>query len=93
MIFYLDYKNGKCRKRLIDKLVEECGENIDGNEMIYNKTLNYYKNVRNSCTKYIVLFVNVFLIIISISSAFTYFHWCSKRRYIEQFMKHINEKN
>ena len=93
MIFYLDYKNGKCRKRLIDKLVEECSENIDGNEMIYNKTLNYYKNVCSSCTKYIVLFVNVFLIIISISSAFIYFHWCSKRRYIEQFMKHINEKN
>ena len=30
----LDYENCKCRKRLIDKLVEECSENIDGNEMI-----------------------------------------------------------
>ena len=30
----LDYKNCKCRKRLIDKLVEECSENIDGNEII-----------------------------------------------------------
>ena len=37
---YLDYKNCKCRKRLIDKLVEECSENIDGNKMIYNGTLN-----------------------------------------------------
>ena len=26
---YLDYVNCKCRKRLIDKLVEECTENID----------------------------------------------------------------
>ena len=26
---YLDYENCKCRKRLIDKLVEECSENID----------------------------------------------------------------
>ena len=26
---YLDYENCKCRKRLVDKLVEECGENID----------------------------------------------------------------
>ena len=26
---YLDYVNCKCRKRLIDKLVEECSENID----------------------------------------------------------------
>ena len=44
----LDYKNCKCRKRLIDKLVEECSENIDGNKMIYNSTLNDYK-------KYVVL--------------------------------------
>ena len=33
---YLDYKNCKCREKLVDKLVEECSENIDGNEMIYN---------------------------------------------------------
>ena len=27
---YLDYKNCNCRKIIIDKLVEECSENIDG---------------------------------------------------------------
>ena len=26
---YLDYENCKCRKKLFDKLVEECTENID----------------------------------------------------------------
>ena len=26
---YLDYENCKCRKRLVDKLTEECTENID----------------------------------------------------------------
>ena len=26
---YLDYTNCKCRKKLVDKLVEECTENID----------------------------------------------------------------
>ena len=26
---YLDYENCKCRKRLVDKLVEECNENIE----------------------------------------------------------------
>ena len=36
--WYLDYKNCKCRK----KLVEKCSENIDGNEIIYNGTLNNY---------------------------------------------------
>ena len=37
---YLDYKNCQCRKRIIDKLVEECTENIDGNEMPYTETLD-----------------------------------------------------
>ena len=37
---YLDYENCKSRKKLVDKLVEECSENIDGNEMIYNGTGN-----------------------------------------------------
>ena len=42
---YLDYENCKCRKRLIDKLVEECIEKIDEKELhlnnkIYNGTLN-----------------------------------------------------
>ena len=63
---YLDYKNCKCRKRIIDKLVEECRENIDGNEMLYNETLdviplNLYKKVFSSYMVYIVLFV-VFLV-------------------------------
>ena len=26
---YLDYENCKCKKRLVDKLVEECNGNID----------------------------------------------------------------
>ena len=32
-----DYENYKCRKRLIDKLVEECIENIDEKELHRNK--------------------------------------------------------
>ena len=35
---YLDYENCKWRKKLVDKLVEDCSENIDGNKMIYNQT-------------------------------------------------------
>ena len=37
---YLDYENCKCKKRIIDKLVEEYSEDIDGKEMFYNETLN-----------------------------------------------------
>ena len=36
---YLDYENCKSRKILMDKIVEECSEDIDGNEMIHNVTL------------------------------------------------------
>ena len=59
IVEYLDYKNCKCRNKLIDKLVEECSENIDGNKMLHNETLNVipldeislnnYKKVCNSC--------------------------------------------
>ena len=34
---YLDYKNCTCRKRLVDKLVEECRENIDEKNYIQIK--------------------------------------------------------
>ena len=36
---YLDYKNRKCRKRLIDKLVDECTETVDFNT--YKETIIY----------------------------------------------------
>ena len=76
---YLDYRNCKCRNKLVNKLVEEWSANIDENEMIYNGTSNDYKNPYNSCTIYIALFVIAFLRIFSISSAFTYFHWFLKK--------------
>ena len=71
---YLDYQNCKCRKRLIDNLVEECSENIDGKEIFHNN----YENVCNSFKIYIVLFAIALLTIIDISSAFVYFHWYLK---------------
>ena len=71
---YWDYENCKCWKRLIDKLAEKCNENIDRNEMI-SVILNYWENVRGSCTVYIVLFVIFFIISISISMFYIYFLW------------------
>ena len=77
---YLDYKNCKCTKRIIEKLVEECSENIDGNEMLYNETLNaiplnVYKMVCNSYMIYIVLFVIFLIGSICTYCVFIYFHW------------------
>ena len=45
---YLDYKNCNCRKKIIDKLVEECNENIDGNEILYNETLDIISSSYNN---------------------------------------------
>ena len=42
---FLDFKNRKCRKRLIDKIVEECREKINENEMVKNVTLNDHGKV------------------------------------------------
>ena len=44
-----------------------------------NVTLNKHKNVRRSCTIYIVLFSHIFVVNISISSVFIYFYWYLKR--------------
>ena len=51
---YLDYKNCKCRKRIIAKIVEKYNENIDGNEILYNEAfdvipLNVYRKACSSC--------------------------------------------
>ena len=80
----LDYKNCKCRKRIIDKLVEECSKHIDGNEMLYNETLdviplNVYKEVCSSCMVYIVLFVAFLITSICICCVFIYFYWYLKK--------------
>ena len=69
----------KCRKELISKIVEEYSEDINGNEMIYNETLNDNGKICNSCKIYIVLLIIAFLIIIGISSGYFYFHWYLKK--------------
>ena len=81
---YLDYKNCRCKKRIINKLVEECSENIDENEILYNEVLNaipmnVYKKACNSCTVYIVLFVIFLIANICICCIFIYFHWYLKK--------------
>ena len=40
---YIDYENWKCRRKIIDKLVEKCSKNIDGIVTNYNETLNDYE--------------------------------------------------
>ena len=75
---YLDYENCKCRKKLVDKLVE-CTENIDEVKLA-KITLaeheNKYENMRKcSCTLYIALFSVLLTINIGISTFFVYYEY------------------
>ena len=77
---YLDYENCKCRKKLVDKLVDECAETVEEVKLakitlVENE--NMYKC--RSCTLYIVFFSIIFTINVGIATYFVYFHWCSKK--------------
>ena len=60
---YLHYENCKCRKRLVDKLIEEYNENIEETSFI---KINSTKCNSNSCILYTVLFSIFFTINIGI---------------------------
>ena len=71
---YLDYSNCKCKKKLVDKIVEECTKNIDEVEIDSEN-----KHKCSSCTLYIVLFSIFFTTNIGIGIYFIYSHWCLKK--------------
>ena len=50
---YLDYENCNCRKKLVDKLVEECTETVEEVKIAENENENRHKC--NFCTVYILL--------------------------------------
>ena len=79
---YLDYKNCFCRNSLVDKLVEECTDVIEG-DTIHNKTLTVISsNDCSSCTVYVVLFTVFLSMSVIISGAFVYFH-CNKNKQLD----------
>ena len=76
---YLDYENCKCRKQLVDKLVEECNENIEETRLVEKTSAkNENKHKCSSCTLYIVLFSIIFTINVGIGTYFVYSHWSLK---------------
>ena len=96
---YLNYSNCKCRKRMIDKLVEGCTENIDEVE-IDNENENKHKC--RSCTVYIMLFFIILAINTGIGIYFVYSHWYLKKIILmlclilvqkQQFIEPINERS
>ena len=73
---YLDYENCKCRKKIVDKLVEECIETVEEVKLAkitLAKNENSYKC--SFCTVYFVLFWIFFTINVGgIGVNFIYFH-------------------
>ena len=72
---YLDYENCKCRKKLVDKLVDECTETTEEVKLAkitLAKNENNYK--RSSCTVYIVLMIVVFTSFTGITTYFADFN-------------------
>ena len=68
---YLDYENCKCRKKIADKLVDECAETVE--EVKQAKNENSYKG--SSGTLYTVLFWIFFTInVCIIGDYFVYFY-------------------
>ena len=73
----LDYENSKCRKKLVDKIVEECTENIEETKLVENE--NKHDNKCSSCTLFILLFSLSFVINIGIDIYFVYSRWYLKK--------------
>ena len=72
---YLDCANCKFRKRLIDKLVEECNENIDKVKIAGMALFERRNESKSSCTIYVALIVIVFTISIGIGTYFIYYKY------------------
>ena len=73
---YLDYSNCRCKKKLFDKLIEECTENIEDIKLLNITVENensYYKC--NSCKVYIVFMMLIFIIFIGTTIYFVYYYW------------------
>ena len=79
---YLDYKKCKCRKKLVDKLVEECTETNEEVKLAkISLAEDENKHKCSSCTLYIVLFSVIFATNAGISTYFLYYKYmnCDKK--------------
>ena len=65
---YLDYKNCNCRKKLVDKLVEECNGIVEEVKIVGEN-----EDKCSSWISYIVLFLIIFIINIGIGAYFAYY--------------------
>ena len=83
---YLDYENCKSRKRLADKLIDGCNENIEETSLV---KINSTKCKHNSCILYIVLFSIFFTIIVGTGAYFAYYKYTNRNKKIFIMQKTI----
>ena len=78
---YLHYSNCKCRKKLVDRLIDECTENIEEARLV-EKTIVKYENKhkRSSCTVCIVLFSIILTINVGIGIYFVYYKYMNRNK-------------
>ena len=83
---YLDYEDCRCRKKLVDKLVDECTEAVEEVKLAritLAENENSYKC--SSCTVYTVLFWIFFTINVGgIGAYFVYFHGYLKKMFTRE---------
>ena len=78
---HLDYKNCTFKKRLVNKFVEECNENIDEVKLTKRShTENGNSCKHNSCIVYIVLFSMFFTINFAIGAYFLYYKYMNHNK-------------
>ena len=77
---YVDYENCKCRKRLVDKLVEECNENIDEAKLTKKALFEHKNDCVCYYTAFIVLALFVLTICIGISTYFVYYKYMNHNK-------------
>ena len=73
----LDYKNCKCRKNSVDKLVDEYTKTIEETSLVKTNSTKYK---HNSCILYIVLFSIFFIINFGIDAYFFYFKYMNHNK-------------
>ena len=74
---YLDYENCKCRKKIVNTLIEECTENVEEVKITLAEDKNKHKS--SSCTLYIVLFLVIFTANVGIGNYFLCFYFYLKK--------------
>ena len=57
---YLDYENCKCRKKLVDKLDDECTENVEEVKLAETTLAEDENKCKNKCSSCSVIFNNLY---------------------------------